>query len=104
MAEHRRDGGQRRPHPPLRPLWLCRACLAPWPCPQARDDLLAAYAGDRVGLCLFLAWRMFDADDDLRALHPEDPPPPSELFRRFLRWARRPTPSANPGEVDDAGR
>ncbi|WP_405105666.1 hypothetical protein OG559_19300 [Micromonospora sp. NBC_01405] len=94
-----------RPHPPLRPLWLCRVCLAPWPCPPARDALLVAYAGDRVGLCLFLAWRMFDADADLRALHPADPPPPTELFRRFLRWTRRPAPGASTqlGRADRPG-
>ncbi|WP_416902995.1 hypothetical protein [Micromonospora echinospora] len=56
----------------------------------AREALLRAYAGDRVGLCLFLAALMLDADADLRALHPAEPPAPAELFRRFLRWASRP--------------
>ncbi|WDZ84607.1 hypothetical protein [Micromonospora cathayae] len=85
------DHDAARPHPPLRPLWLCRACLAPWPCPAARAALLLAYAGDRIGLCTYLAPLMHDADADLRALHPADPPSPTELFRRFLRWARTPT-------------
>ncbi|GLY20862.1 hypothetical protein [Micromonospora sp. NBRC 101691] len=84
------DRPDRRPHPPLRPLWLCRVCLTAWPCPAAREALLRAYAGDRVGLCLFLAALMLDADADLRALHPAEPPAPAELFRRFLRWASRP--------------
>lgn len=85
------DRPDRRPHPPLRPLWLCRVCLDPWPCREARESLLRAYEGDRVGLCLFLAPLLLDADADLSALHPADPPPTAELFRRFLGWARRAT-------------
>lgn len=30
-------------HTPLRPVWRCKADHLPWPCPQARQLLLAAY-------------------------------------------------------------
>lgn len=57
-----------RPHLPLRPLWLCRVCAAPWPCPVARLTLRQEYAHDRVGLSVY--------------------PEAAALFTRFLGWAR----------------
>lgn len=90
--------GQRRPvvtgaHLPLRPLWLCRACAAPWPCAPARLALLREYAEDRVALLVYLGGLLHDAAGHLHTLHPEDGPDPGQLFTRFLGWAipRRPT-------------
>ncbi|WP_420884088.1 hypothetical protein [Micromonospora sp. CPCC 205547] len=92
--------GQRRPvvsgggHLPLRPLWLCRACAAPWPCAPARLGLLHEYAADRVSLLVYLGGLLHDAAGELHRLHPYDGPAPGQLFTRFLGWAipRRSTP------------
>nr|WP_091127360.1 hypothetical protein [Micromonospora eburnea] len=84
--------GQRRPvvsgaHLPIRPLWLCRACAAPWPCATARLTLLREYADDRVALLVYLGGMLHDAIGQLNRLHPQDGPSPERLFARFLGWA-----------------
>jgi hypothetical protein len=83
-------------HLPLRPLWLCRACAAPWPCAPARLGLLHEYAGDRVALLVYLGGLLHDAAGELHRLHPHDGPAPEQLFARFLGWAtpRRSTPDS----------
>ncbi|MEU7616342.1 hypothetical protein AB0B27_09630 [Micromonospora rifamycinica] len=82
-------------HVPMRPLWLCRVCAAPWPCQPARLMLTRDYRRDRIGLSVYLAGRLFDATGDLITLNPDAVPPPTELFDRFLAWTRR---RAGPGE------
>ncbi|MBQ1035654.1 hypothetical protein ACQP08_30755 [Micromonospora zamorensis] len=77
-----------RPHLPLRPLWLCRVCAAPWPCPVARLTLRQEYADDRVGLSVYLCAVLHEAAADLYRLNPHDGPEPAALFTRFLGWAR----------------
>ncbi|MEU2614467.1 hypothetical protein ABZ570_23225 [Micromonospora sp. NPDC007271] len=74
---------------PLRPLWVCRACAAPWPCAAARLALVAEYAADPVGLSVYLCGVLHEATADLYRLHPDDAPAPAALFDRFLSWARR---------------
>ncbi|WP_341717007.1 hypothetical protein QQG74_24110 [Micromonospora sp. FIMYZ51] len=76
------------PHMPLRPLWLCRACAAPWPCGSARVTLLREYAHDRVALLVYLGGQLHDAAEQLYRLNPNDGPNPKQLFDRFLGWAR----------------
>ncbi|MFG1954740.1 hypothetical protein [Micromonospora sp. NPDC048830] len=76
-----------RPHLPIHPLWLCRACAAPWPCATARLTLLREYAHDRVALLVHLGGQLHDAADDLYRLNPHDGPEPRHLFDRFLGWA-----------------
>ncbi|MEO3781362.1 hypothetical protein ABGB16_32145 [Micromonospora sp. B11E3] len=76
-----------RPHLPIRPLWLCRACAAPWPCATARLTLLHEYARDRVALLVYLGGQLHDAADELYRLNPHDGPEPAQLFDRFLGWA-----------------
>ncbi|OKI77758.1 hypothetical protein A6A27_17010 [Micromonospora sp. CB01531] len=76
-----------RPHTPLRPLWLCRACAAPWPCPIARLTLLREYVDDRVALLVYLGGMLHDAAGELHLLHPQDGPTPGHLYARFLGWA-----------------
>ncbi|SCE97650.1 hypothetical protein GA0070216_103472 [Micromonospora matsumotoense] len=88
---HAREGGAIRPHVPMRPLWLCRVCAAPWPCQPARLLLTMDYRQDRVGLSVYMAGRLFDATGDLVTLNPNAVPPPAELFERFLAWTRRRT-------------
>ncbi|MET7960704.1 hypothetical protein ABZ356_07565 [Micromonospora zamorensis] len=77
----------RRPHLPLRPLWLCRICAAPWPCPVARLTLHQEYAHDRIALSIYLCAVLHDAASDLYRLNPHDGPDPAALFARFLGWA-----------------
>ncbi|MFE9692686.1 hypothetical protein [Micromonospora sp. NPDC005806] len=74
-------------HLPLRPLWLCRDCAAPWPCAPARLTLLREYADDRVALLVYLGGMLHDAAGQLHSLHPDDGPEPKQLFGRFLGWA-----------------
>ncbi|MEQ4306338.1 hypothetical protein ABNF97_34025 [Plantactinospora sp. B6F1] len=75
-----------REHLPMRPLWLCRTCGQPWPCGQAKLDLLAEYQGSRVSLCLYLAALLCDAIDDLHQLNPSVTGTTADLFDRFLGW------------------
>ncbi|MFD2766612.1 hypothetical protein [Micromonospora eburnea] len=82
-------GPSTRPHLPLRPLWLCRVCAAPWPCAAARLALVTEYATDPVGLNVYLCGVLYEATADLHRLHPDDGPDPAVLFDRFLAWARR---------------
>ncbi|MFC0004330.1 hypothetical protein [Micromonospora siamensis] len=79
------------PHTPLRPLWLCRSCAAPWPCAPARLRLIQEYADDRVALLVYLGGMLHDAAGELHRLHPDDGPDPARLFARFLGWATGPT-------------
>ncbi|TDB75240.1 hypothetical protein [Micromonospora sp. KC723] len=74
---------------PLRPIWLCRCCAAPWPCATARLTLVAEYAHDRVALSVYLCAMLHDAAEDLYRLNPHDGPDPATLFRRFLAWVPR---------------
>ncbi|WP_229398209.1 flavin reductase [Micromonospora okii] len=74
----------------MRPLWLCRRCAAPWPCGAARVALLAEYRGNRVGLAVYLAALMTEAEDQLTKLTPATPP--ADMVNRFLSWVRAPRP------------
>ncbi|MDG4765917.1 hypothetical protein O7632_17690 [Solwaraspora sp. WMMD406] len=74
------DVGGRVEHVARRPSWCCRACGEPWPCPPAKDQLVADF--DRIGLCLYAALQLADAAADLPELTP------AQLFPRFLTWAR----------------
>jgi hypothetical protein len=73
----------------LRPLWLCRVCAAPWPCADARLDLVTEYAHDRVALSIFLCAVLHEAAADLYRLNPQDGPDPAVFFARFLAWVPR---------------
>jgi hypothetical protein len=75
-----------RPHTPIRPLWLCRACAAPWPCATARLTLLHEYADDRVALLVYLGGMLHDATGELHTLHP-----------RMGRCRGNSSPASSPG-------
>nr|MDT0662458.1 hypothetical protein [Micromonospora sp. DSM 115978] len=79
----------RRPHTPLRPLWLCRCCAAPWPCGDVRLTLLREYGGRRPELRIFLATCMHEAICDLLKLNHDAAPTAPELWARFLAWSIR---------------
>ncbi len=91
---HRRPSARVRPHSPMRPLWLCRVCAAPWPCSPARLTLGREYAGDRLALSVYMTGRLHDAVADLYRLNPNPGPDLTELFDRFLGWVRHPLRSA----------
>ncbi|WP_407951716.1 SAM-dependent methyltransferase [Plantactinospora veratri] len=76
-----------RPHLPQRPIWLCRACVRPWPCPVARATLAVEYAADPVALHVYLATVLQEAIDDLCRLNPQPGPDPAAMYVRFLAWA-----------------
>ena len=80
---------QERQHLPLRPLWICRICAAPWPCAPARLRLWHEYAHDRVSLSIYLSTVLHEAAADLYRLAPNPGPDPADLFARFLGWTRR---------------
>ncbi|SCF37306.1 hypothetical protein GA0070216_111204 [Micromonospora matsumotoense] len=46
-----------RPHLPLRPLWVCRACGGPWPCAEGRLLLRIEYDAHLVDLAVYLSGR-----------------------------------------------
>ena len=87
MTNHRPPVRHPRPHLPHRPLWICRRCAQPWPCGQARLDLLHELAADPIYLRIYLASQMHEALRDLHALTPYEMPTPAEVWNRFLAWA-----------------
>ncbi|MEH1013837.1 hypothetical protein V6U90_12110 [Micromonospora sp. CPCC 206060] len=76
------------PHTPIQPLWLCRPCAQPWPCPTARLTLRAEYADDRIGLSVYLCGLLHAAMRDLHRLNPHDMPGPQAMYDRFVGWNR----------------
>lgn len=87
------SGAVGRPHTPMRPLWRCRRCGCPWPCPPARLALLAEYRDARSSLAVYLALALADALDDLHRLSLDN----RGVHARFLGWLR----TAPPGEGGD---
>ncbi|WP_433687850.1 hypothetical protein ACQP0I_02945 [Micromonospora carbonacea] len=86
------------PHATLRPLWCCRACGQPWPCAEARLLLKADYAGNAIGLSIYLCGMFYEAARDLYRLNPDDGPAPADLYARFVAWGpyRRRPPTPDP--------
>lgn len=78
-------------HSPVKPFWFCANCAMPWPCGEARLDLLAEYQGDRRTMAIDLVDLLGEAAGDLGRLYPE-PPDPVVLYGRFLGWVRRGVP------------
>ncbi|HEY8452977.1 MAG: hypothetical protein FWJ70_07840 [Micromonosporaceae bacterium] len=71
-----------RRHMPSRPSWTCVADGRPWPCAAARVHLRSQYAGDLVGLSMYMSRQLMAAAVDLA----HDGAPPPDLFRRFVAW------------------
>ncbi len=74
------------PHLPMRPLWRCRACGAPWPCQPARLALLAEYRHARPALLIYLETLLAEVAAQLAPLHRSEPS--DGLRERFVDWAR----------------
>ena len=75
-------------HLPLRPLWICRIDLYPWPCANARLDLTNGYRDMTISLSLFLASQFVEALNDLHTIDPTlgPPPDPRVVYERFMGW------------------
>src|SRR5262249_13786723 len=73
-------------HLPVRQTWVCSSCGRPWPCHDAKVDLLAEYAQVPTALVLYIAAAFMECVVDLRVVRAE------ELYLRFLGWLvlRRP--------------
>jgi hypothetical protein len=66
-------------HPADRPSWDCKACGQPWPCNQAREQLVAEL-GLGTRLTLWMSIDMVDAARENGKI------PPHELYQRFVAW------------------
>ncbi|MBF9134591.1 hypothetical protein I0C86_37530 [Plantactinospora sp. S1510] len=78
--------GAGRDHVAQRPIWLCRACGAEWPCLTARSLLPIDYYADPLALRVHLATLLQAAVEDLQRLCPEPGPDPARMYARFLGW------------------
>ncbi|MGX6607241.1 hypothetical protein ACWKSP_34720 [Micromonosporaceae bacterium Da 78-11] len=70
-----------------RPGWDCRACGQPWPCANAKADLLIEFRKFPSVLRIYMSAQMYDALNDLTS---RGEPVPPDLYERFLAWARKP--------------
>ncbi|MGW4465954.1 hypothetical protein [Micromonospora sp. NPDC004704] len=75
-------------HVALPQLWICRVDAYPWPCADARLNLLAGFNGRLLALNLYLAPLFVEALTDLSAIAPDlaDPPDPRAIYERFMGW------------------
>ncbi len=71
-----------RRHVPTRPSWTCASDGRPWPCAAARVHLRSQYAGDAVGLSMYMSQQLMTAAVDLA----DGGAPPPDLFHRFVAW------------------
>lgn len=84
--------GERLPesqeHYPLRPFWFCPRDALPWPCPDARLNLIHGFEGRRIALYLYLAGQFVHALDDLYSIDSElaAPPDPTVIHARIIGW------------------
>ncbi|WP_422772573.1 hypothetical protein ACN28C_06020 [Plantactinospora sp. WMMC1484] len=69
-------------HTPTRSYDCCE-CEHPWPCPQARLALLLGFAGDRVGLLMYLGAHL------ARALHQLPDTHPALIVSQLMHWLPR---------------
>ncbi|GAA0550320.1 hypothetical protein GCM10010172_35470 [Paractinoplanes ferrugineus] len=68
-----------------RPSWNCRVCGRPWPCANARANMLAEFRTFPTVLAIYLSAQMYDALGDIQA---RGEPAPPDLYERFVSWAR----------------
>jgi hypothetical protein len=78
--------GQR--HAPVRPFWFCASCVRPWPCEQAKVELVADYSDEPKLLGVDMADCLTEASRDLTDLY-WTAPDPVEHYGRFLGWVKQ---------------
>ena len=66
-----------------RPGWDCRACGLPWPCANAKAELVLEFHNFPSVLAIYMSAQMHDALNDLTA---QGELPPLDLYERFLAW------------------
>lgn len=76
---------QRTEHLNNRPNWDCRVCAKPWPCANAKNDLLAEFSVYPSVLTIYLSAQMYDAVNDLTS---HGQMVPADLYERFISWVR----------------
>jgi hypothetical protein len=76
---------QRTEHLNTRPSWDCRVCTKPWPCANAKNDLLAEFRVYPSVLTIYLSAQMYDAVNDLTS---HGATLPADLYERFISWVR----------------
>jgi hypothetical protein len=89
IAENRTEHLQKQPD------WDCRVCHRPWPCANAKTDLLAEFGVFSSVLMIYLSAKMCDAVNDLTS---HGQPVPNDLYDRFLSWARSARAKPHPNE------
>lgn len=67
------------------PRWDCVACSQPWPCAQAKEELLVEFRRFPSSLTIYMSAYLSEAIEDSTA-HGGLPPP--DLWERFLGWVR----------------
>lgn len=72
-------------HLSTRPSWDCAACRQPWPCANAKHELLAEFQDFPSVLAIYMSSQMHEAFIELTA---HGPLSPGELYDRFLGWIR----------------
>jgi hypothetical protein len=77
-------------HAALQPAWDCIGCGRPWPCDQAREELVGRFARRQHKLAIYMAERLGEAAAALYRV------PPDELYERFIEWTRHAS-SPEPG-------
>lgn len=69
-----------------RPTWDCLACGHPWPCANAKADLVSEFRRFPSVLAIYMSAQMSDA---LRDLATHGTTAPSDLNERFIAWINR---------------
>ena len=80
---------QHTEHIRRRPSWDCACCGQPWPCANAKENLVREFNRFPTVLTIFMATQMYEAFDDLA---PRIKLPPRHLYERFLAWIVIPPP------------
>jgi len=74
------------PHRPVRPMWACQCCTLAWPCPQAKQDLVAEFEGRLTYVVYYMSAQLIRYEADLAER--DELPDPKAGYRRFINWAR----------------
>ena len=73
-------------HLGVRPSWDCVACGQPWPCANAKEELLTEFRNFPSVLAIYMSAQLTEAFDDLSATSGHPPP---DLYDRFIAWIHR---------------
>src|SRR5687768_7285637 len=74
------------PHRAARPGWNCRACGLAWPCPRAKQDLVAEFEGRLAFVIFYMTGQLLRYEADLAER--DERPDPLDLHPRFINWVR----------------